>query len=326
MSTFYLGIDIAKDKFDVCLIHDEQKWSGVFTNDKKGFHQLDEWLAKRVDEKLQTCMESTGRYGEKLAAHLHQAGHRVAVVNPSRIKHYAQSQLRRNKTDKIDAAVIADFCRSQKTHQWHPPSEAEVTLRQLARRYDNLVTDRTREKNRLKAGDLAEAVQASIAAHLTFLNEQIAIVLVQIQDHIDRHPDLKSKQVLLQSIPGIGQKTSAILLAEMPDTHQMSAKQIAAFAGLTPEQLSSGKYRRRQDTLSKLGSVSLRTALYMPALSARRFNPITHALAERLEKKGKLPMTIIAAVMRKLLVLAFGVLKSGQSFDPDFATKTQIGA
>lgn len=326
MSTFYLGIDIAKDKFDVCLLYDEQKWSGVFTNDEKGFRKLDQWLDNRVDGKLQTCMESTGRYGEKLAAHLHQADHRVAVVNPSRIKHYAQSQLRRNKTDKIDAAIIADFCRSQKTHEWQPASEAEVTLRQLARRYDNLVTDRTREKNRLKAGDLAVAVQASIEAHLTFLNEQIKIVLVQIQDHIDQYPDLKSQQALLKSIPGIGQKTSAILLAEMPDIQQISAKQIAAFAGLTPEQLSSGKYRRRQDTLSKLGSVSLRTALYMPALSAMRFNPITQALAERLEKKGKLPMTIIAAVMRKLLVLAYGVLKSGQPFNPNFATKTQIGA
>lgn len=326
MTTFYLGIDIAKDKFDVCLLHDTQKWSGIFTNDEKGFRKLDEWLGNRVDGKLQTCMEATGRYGEKLAAHLHQAGHRVAVVNPSRIKHYAQSQLRRNKTDKIDAAIIADCCRSQKTHEWHPPSEAEVTLRQLARRYDNLVTDRTREKNRLKAGDLAEAVQASIEAHLTFLNEQIEIVLVQIQDHIDQHPDLKSKQTLLKSIPGIGQKTSAILLAEIPNTQQLSAKQMAAFAGLTPEQLSSGKYRRRKNTLSKLGSVSLRTALFMPALSAMRFNPITQALAERLEKKGKLPMTIIAAVMRKLLVLAYGVLKSSQPFDPDFATKTQIRA
>ncbi len=141
------------------------------------------------------------------------------------------------------------------------------------------MTDRTREKNRLKAGDLAEAVQASIEAHLTFLNEQIEIVCAQLQDHIDQNPDLKSKQFLLESIPGIGRKTSAILLAEMPNSERMSAKQMAAFAGLTPEQLASGKYRRRQDSLSKLGSVTLRTALYMPALSAMRFNPITQALA-----------------------------------------------
>ena len=246
MTTFYLGIDIAKDKFDVCLLQDAQKWSGVFTNNEKGFCKLDEWLAKRVDGKLQTCMEATGRYGEKLAAHLHQVGHRVAVVNPARIKHYAQSQLRRNKTDKIDAAIIADFCRTQKTHEWQPPSESEVILKQLARRYDNLVTDRTREKNRLKAGDLAEAVQASIEAHLAFLSGQIEIVVAQLQDHIDQNPSLKRKQILLESIPGIGRKTSAILLAEMPNPERMSAKQMAAFAGLTPEQLASGKYRRRK--------------------------------------------------------------------------------
>lgn len=324
MAIYYLGIDIAKDKFDVCLLHDVQKWSGVFTNDKKGFRKLDEWLDSRVDGKLQTCMESTGRYGEKLAAHLYQAGHRVAVVNPSRIKHYAKSQMRRNKTDKIDATVIADFCRTQNIHEWTPPTEAEVILKQLTRRYDNLVTDRTREKNRLKAGDLVATVQTSIEAHVTFLNEQIKMVLAQIQDHIDQHPDLKSKRDLLESIPGIGSKTAAILLAEMPAPQQFSAKQMSAFAGLTPEQLASGKYRRQRDTLSKLGSVTLRTALYMPALSAMRCNPIAEALAQRLEKKGKLPMTIIAAVMRKLLVLAYGVLKSGLPFDSNFAAKRKL--
>ena len=324
-TTFHLGIDIAKEKFDVCLLHGDEKWSGIFSNDEDGFQKLAAWLSNRVDGELQTCMEATGRYGEKLAAHLHEAGHRVSVVNPARIKHYAQSQLRRNKTDKIDAAIIADFCRTQKTHEWHPPSVAEVTLTQLVRRYDNLMADRTREKNRLKAGELADAVQASIEAHLTFLNEQIELVYTQIQEHIDQHPDLKSKRALLESIPGIGKKTAAILLAEMPNPQQFSAKQMAAFAGLTPEQLASGKYRRRRDTLSKLGSVTLRTALYMPALSALRFNPITEALAQRLEKKGKSPMTIIAAVMRKLLVIAYGVLKSGQPFDPDFATRPNLG-
>lgn len=323
---FYLGIDVAKEKFDVCLLQDDQRWSGTFSNDAAGFAKLDMWLANRVDGQVQACMEATGRYGEQLAAHLHAAGHRVSIVNPARIKHYAKSQLRRNKTDKIDAAIIADFCRTQTTHEWQPPNKAEMTLVQLVRRYDNLIADRTREKNRLQAGELAEVVLASIEAHLVFLNEQIETVYTQIQEHIDQHPDLKSKRTLLESIPGIGRKTAAILLAEMPNPQQLSAKQMAAFAGLTPEQLASGNYRRRRDTLSKLGSVTLRTALYMPALSAMRFNPITQALTERLQKQGKLPMTIIAAVMRKLLVLAYGVLKSGQPFNPNFATKTQISA
>lgn len=321
----YLGIDMAKEKFDVCLLHDGQQWSGTFSNDAPGLDKLDIWLTNRVEGQIEACMEATGRYGEGLAAHLHECGHRVSIVNPARIKHYAKSQMRRNKTDKIDAAIIADFCRTQKTHEWQPPNEAEVTLKQLVRRYDNLVSDRTREKNRLQAGDLAEAVQASIDAHVTFLNEQIKVVLAQIQDHIDQHPDLKSKRDLLESIPGIGKKTAAILLAEMPNPQQFSAKQMAAFAGLTPEQLASGKYRRRKDTLSKLGSVTLRTTLYMPALSAMRFNPITEALAKRLEEKGKLPMTIIAAVMRKLLVLAYGVLKSGHPFDSNYAAKRKLG-
>lgn len=326
MTIFYLGIDIAKDKFDVCLLHDDQKWSGVFTNDKSGFCKLDKWLTKRVNGKLWACMEATGRYGENLALHLHQVGYRVSVVNPARIKHYARSQMRRNKTDQLDAAVIADFCRSQKTHEWHPPTEAELTLKQLVNRLNSLVTDQTREKNRLQAGALADPVQASIEAHLAFLDEQIELVETQIQNHIDLHSDLKHKQTLLESIPGIGKKTSAILIAEMPNPKHLSGKQMAAYAGLTPEQLSSGNYRRQQDKLSKLGRVSLRTALYMPALSAMRYNPITQALAQRLREKGKRPMTIVAAVMRKLLILAYGVIKSGQPFDPDFSVNVQISS
>lgn len=326
MNIYNLGIDIAKEKFDVCLLHDEQRWSGSFTNDPVGFRKLDNWLVKRVDGELRACMEATGRYGEKLALHLHEAGHRVSVVNPARIKNYARSQLLRNKTDHLDAAVIADFCRTQKTHEWQPPTQAEMTLKQLVNRLQSLVTDQTREKNRLQAGDLAEPVQTSIEAHLAFLVEQIALVETQIQNHIDQHPDLKNKQILLESIPGIGKKTSAILLAELPNSTHLSSKQIAAFAGLTPEQLSSGKYHRSQDKLSKIGRVSLRTALYMPALSAMRYNPIALALAERLRKKGKQPMTIIAAVMRKLLVLAYGILKSGQPFDPDFAVNVQFNS
>ena len=324
MNTFCLGIDIAKEKFDVHLLHKKQKWSGTFNNTEAGFRKLDKWLEKRAEGYMWVCMEATGRYGEKLAAHLYQVGHRVAVVNPARIKRYGESQLRRNKTDPLDAALIADFCRTQDTHQWHPPTEAEATLKQLVHRLDSLITDQTREKNRLQAGDLATLVHDSIEAHLDFLQEQIDLVTTQIQEHIDDHPDLKRQQDLLESIPGIGSKTSAILLAELPNPHHLSSKQVAAYAGLTPEQLASGSYRRKQDRLSKLGRGTLRAALYMPALSAMRHNPITQALAERLQKRGKRPMTIVAAVMRKLLILAYGVLKSGQTFDPNFVVNIQV--
>ncbi len=326
MTTFYLGIDIAKEKFDVCLLHDEQKWSGVFNNDQSGFRKLDKWMTKRIDDNLHACMEATGRYGEKLAAHLYQANYRVAVVNPFRIKRQGESNLQRNKTDKLDAALIADFCRTQKTTEWHPPTEAEATLKQLVHRLDSLVIDQTREKNRLKAGDLAKPVSDSIKAHLAFLKEQLELVITQTQEFVDQQPDLKEKQALLETIPGIGKKTAFVLLAEIPNPKLLSGKQLAAYAGLTPEQLASGKYRRKQDKLSKMGRVSLRTALYMPSLSAMRFNPITLALAERLRDRGKKPMTIVAAVMRKLLVLAYGVLKTGQPFDPNFAVNVQINA
>lgn len=327
MNHSFLGIDISKDTFNVHLLANQSSWSGEFANSSQGFKQLHKWLKKRQVDQLHACMEATGSYGEELAYFLHGQGYQVSVVNPKIIKHYGLSKMQRNKTDKLDAKLIAEYCQKEKPRPWQPPSEAERTLKALTRRLETLIADRTREKNRLGAQTYPQAVQASLEETVAFYDQQIQKVEAQIQDHIDQHPDeLKERQQLLTSIPGIGNKTAAILLGELPDLALFkTVKQVTAFAGLTPKQLQSGKINRTGG-IYKLGSRHLRTALYFPALTGKIHNPVLRQMAARLAERGLTGMSAVAALMRKLLQLVYGVLKSERPFDPDYVVNVQVTA
>jgi len=320
-----LGIDIAKDKFDIALYKGKKLVAtGQFDNTPAGFKKLSKWLKKKAADQVWACMESTGRYGDALALYLHQQGYPVSMVNPARIKKYAESKLQRNKTDKMDAKTIADFCRTQEPGLWMPPAPEKRKLQEMVRRLSALVKEQTRETNRLKAGIESEVVKESIEANLEFLGAQIAGLEEQIQNHIEQYPDLKRDRELLTSIKGIGDKTAAIILGELPDVDNFDkAGQVVAYAGLSPSQHTSGSSIHKKSKLTKTGNQNIKTALYFPALSAMQHNPIVKALALRLEEKGKEKMVIVGAAMRKLLQLAYGVLKSGQPFDPNYATKMQ---
>jgi transposase len=159
----------------------------------------------------------------------------------------------------------------------------------------------------------------SIEAHIAFLDEQIAEIEKGMQDLIDQHPDLRQKRDLLISIPGIGDITAANFIAEVPDVNRFeSAAQLAAYAGLTPRHHQSGSSIHRSGHLGKTGNKHLRSALFLPAITAMRFNPILRSLVARLETRGKSRMTIVGAAMRKLAHLAYGVLKHQRPFDPDY--------
>ncbi len=318
-----LGIDIAKDKFDVALYKGKKLVAtGKFANTPAGFKKLSKWLKNKAADQVWACMESTGRYGDALALYLHQQGHQVSLVHPARIKKYAESKLHRNKTDKMDAKTIADFCRTQEPSLWTPPAPEKRKLQEMVRRLSALVKEQTRETNRLKAGLESEVVKESIEANLEFLGAQITRLEEQIQSHIEQYPDLKRNRDLLTSIKGIGDKTAAIILGELPDVDNFDKSgQAVAYAGLSPSQHTSGSSVHKKSKLTKTGNQNIKTVLYFPALSAMQHNPIVKALALRLEEKGKEKMVIIGAAMRKLLQLAYGVLKSGQPFDPNFATK-----
>jgi len=323
-----LGIDIAKNKFDVALFQGKQHLaSGQFTNNAAGFKKLSRWLQNKAPDPVWACMEATGRYGDALAAYLHQQKFSVSMVNPARIKKYAESQLQRNKTDKLDAAIIADFCRTQEPRLWTPPPPEKQQLKEMVRRLNTLIKERTREQNRLKSGPQSAVVRDSLETSLTFLATQITTLEAQLQTHIQQDPALKRSQDLLVSIKGIGAKTAAIILGELPEiTKFTKSGQVVAYAGLSPRQHTSGSSVHKRSRLTKIGNQNLKTALYFPALSAIRCNPPVRALAVRLEKRGKTGMTIVGAAMRKLLQLAYGVLKSGQPFDPHYVAKMPAAA
>jgi len=314
-----LGIDIAKAKFNVTLLFpDGRRRRKACANSPAGCAELVAWMTRQGASHVHACLEATGTYGELLATTLVEAGHRVSVLNPAIIHHYAKSQLARAKTDRVDADVIADYAAKENPPAWTPLPREVRELQALVRRLDALLGMQTDERNRAQAGLLTPAVRESIDAVLRHLEEQIAAVRQQIRQHMDQHPGLRTQRDLLTSIPGIGEATAALLLAELFNKAFTSARQAAAFAGVVPRPNDSGTHQGRR-VLCKLGPGRLRKGLYFPAIAALRFNPSLQPLAYRLRGAGKPPMLIIGAAMRKLIHLAFGVLKSGRAYDASLA-------
>jgi len=312
-----LGIDVSKADFHAFLIDGNQTAKKSFSNTTAGFKQLQHWLRNRGAREIFACMEATGSYWEALALHLHEAGHQVSVVNPSRTKAYAQSELLRAKTDAVDAAMIARFAQAQNPALWRPPAPETRLLQDLVRHLEHLKTNRAEQKVRLQTPGLQPVVKTSIRKLIAALDGQIREFEKAIDDHIDGHPGLKEQRALLVSIDAIGDTTAALILAEIPNISQFySGRAVAAYAGLSPKTKQSGSSIRGRGAVCKTGNARLRKALYFPALTAMRFNPILKAFADRLALRGKPPMVIVVAVMRKLLVLAYGVLKSGRHFEP----------
>jgi transposase len=285
-----------------------------------GCEHLLDWLSKQGIERVHACLEATGTYGEALSLFLYEAGHTVSVVNPAAIKAFAGSRLSRTKTDKVDAELIARFCLAQAPPLWTPLPAEVRELQALVRRLESLIEMRVAEENRLSSGITVEMVRESVEAHLTYFHEQIKRCEELIRNHINSNPTLKQHSELLDSIPGIAETTAALLLSEITDiTQYRSARQVAAYAGLVPRERQSGTSVRGRTRLSKIGNARLRRALYFPALTALRCSPFFQQWAERLQKRGKSKMSVICAVMRKLVHVAYRVLKSGKEFDPEWA-------
>ena len=313
-----LGIDISKKRFDVALLRDNKLKQKKFDNTPKGFVALEKWLAFHKVTDVHACMEATGGYGEALAECLADLGVLVSVVNPARIKGYAQSEQMRNKTDKLDAAVIARFCLALNPKPWQPLPRKNRVLRDYARRLEALGTMRQQESNRLE--NASELITKQLNTHIEFLDKEIDAVKQLIRKHIDNDPDLKKNKALLESIPGVGEATISVILSEFGDISQFrNAKALAAFIGVAPKVRQSGTSLTGRGMMSKMGRSRLRKAFYMPALVALRFNPIIMDMKKRLTKAGKPKMTIVGAAMRKLVHIIFGVLKSNTPFSANYA-------
>jgi transposase len=311
-----LGIDISKDSFHVELSVNHKLRHRRFLNRPEGFAELCVWLAKHKAPMVHVCLEATGPYSEPLALYLHEQGHTVSVVNPAQIKAFGQSELLRNKDDRPDAGLIRRFCEKQQPPAWTPAPLHFRELQALTRHLENLLETRQQQLNRLET-TTAKPVRQSLRKLVTHLDAEIKRTEQQIDDHVDRYPDLKEQSQLLESIPGIGKRTATRLLAEIENISQYkSARQVAAYAGLTPRNNRSGTFRG-QTRLSKTGNARVRKALFLPAMVAKRHNPVVRSFCQRLAQHGKTKMQLVGAAMRKLIHIAFGVLKSGKVFDPN---------
>lgn len=323
-ATYVVGIDVAKRKLDIALLINGKTKSKVFDNTPAGHALLQQWLAERgtAQDHTHICMEATGPYSEAVAIALVEAGWRVSVVNPARIKGFAQGELARNKTDRADASLLACFCAAMRPSLWTPPSAAWRELRGWVDRLQALKDMHQQESNRMEA-HLASGQAALVKAvqiHLDWLSKQIADLERNIDDHIDRNPDLKHDAELLRSIPGLGTTTVAKVLAYAGDVRRFAnAKALAAFIGVTPRQRLSGSSVKGRTMMSRTGHADLRRALYMPGLVARRHNPVLKVFGDRLSVTGLAPKAVVGAVMRKLAHLIYGVIKSGRPFDATVA-------
>ncbi|MDH0704896.1 IS110 family transposase [Pseudomonas toyotomiensis] len=320
--TAVVGIDIAKHTFDIATLQSNGKHrtKAKMPNDLKGFEALQQWLLKHAEPQAWIVMEATGIYHEALAEWLFKQGYRVCVLNPAQPAFYARSQLQRVKTDKVDAKLLADYGSRHlaELRSWQPEAPEIRRLRALVHRLKDIQELEQIERNRLESAQESK-VRDSIQSVLDHLKKQTDETLKAIKQLFDDNDDLRGKRDLLTSIDGIADRTAALLLAELGDIQRFdSSKAVTAFSGLNPRLQESGKHKGHV-RISRMGSARLRAGLYMPAVSSLTHNRAIREMAERMKAKGKAGKQIACAAMRKLLCIAYGVLKSGRPFEPTLA-------
>lgn len=324
---FYLGMDVAKAKLDCCLLLDDthgKRKTKVVSNTKSGVADLLAWVAKQdcCLTELHVVMEGTGVYHEQAALALADAGVTVSIVNPAQVKDFGRGLAVRTKTDGVDSFVLARYGALLKPKAWTPPAPEARVLQALLSRRDAITQDLQRERNRQEkasATDTPDRIQKSIADSIEFLVKQLAVLQLDIDEHIKGHPGLKDDLALLQSIPAVGPQVGGNLLSVMHSHAFESAEQLAAYLGLVPVERQSGSSVRGRARLSKAGPARIRAILYMAAVVATRWNPHIKAVYARLLARGKSKMSAIGAAMRKLVHLCFGVLKTRKPYQPDYA-------
>ena len=322
----FTGIDVSKEKFDVCWLRDiktGKKKTKVFKNTRAGHQQAQDWLLNNLKVPAQDIvitLEPTGVYHEALMYFLHDCGFQVLLVNPGKARKYAQSLNQIHKTDKLDAVTLAWYGHAQqhKLTLWQPEAPEIRELKVMIRRLDALEKDLQREQNRQEAAQVSlssDRVAQSLKDMIETLKAEIERLQQDIDNHIDRFPELKRNRQLLQSIKGIGTVMSRELVYLFASKRFKSAKQAAAYIGLIPKLRESGKLKGRT-MLSKIGSARIRAKLYMAAVCASTHNPDIKAQKARLLKAGKVKMQALGAAMRKLIQICFGVIKHQCEYQP----------
>lgn len=318
---FFLGIDVGKADLFCYLLGPKEPVACRFDNSDKGITDLIGWLEKiAAPVEITACLEQTGHYGIKISKALHQHQiHSLFLVNPRQIKAFGEQKLRRNKSDTADAKLIARFLESEHSElrPWEPRSIENERITELSRYSESIVREVAKLKTRCESAR-EPAIQRSLKRRIKIGEKEIKDIRDRITKIIGSKDDLKEDHDLLSSIPGMGPITCQIMIAEFPEIALFkSARELAAWAGLTPRHFVSGTSGRTTTPITKIGSANLRRALFMPAMNARVFNPILKEFGDRLQENGKKRKQVIIAIMRKLIHQAYGILKSREPYNPE---------
>lgn len=312
-----VGIDVSKDKLDVCVLEEGRERLFTVGNDKAGHAEL----LRRTPPGARFCMEATGAYHYGLAVSLCRSGRTVSVADPRRVKHYGLAIGALQKTDRCDAKVIARFCLSLSPAPWSLSDPVVRELAALDRRLEDIAGLANQESNRLEDEWLPAEVRKGVKAVLRLLERQAKALRARMLELVASHERLAGDFALLLTVPGVGERAAAGLLAHAGDLASYdSAEGLAAKAGLHPVLRRSGSSVDKRSKISKAGSAPLRKRFYMPALVAVRHNPSVKAFYERLLANGKNKKAALVACERKLLMICYGVVKNQRPFDPGHLT------
>ncbi len=312
-----LGLDIACASFVAALHLDAARvLTATFPNHPGGFRRLRTWLYQHFSGQVRAGLEATGIYARPLAHWLHAHGHAVHLLNPARVVAYARAIGQRNKTDPADARTLAAYVAAHQLPVWTPPPPAHATLQAHTRLHHQLGVQRQQLKNQLHAAPAC--VRAHLQRVLAAIEAELHQVRLAIAAHLRAHPTLAEQVRRLATVPGVGEWTATVTVAELPPvTAASDARALAAWCALTPVRHQSGQ-RERPAHLGRAGNLLLRQALHMPALVAKRYNPVLRAFAARLATRGKRHGAILGAVAHKLLRILIGLLRHQRDFDPNW--------
>lgn len=303
MSRAFVGVDVSKGRLDVCALPGGEAKS--LSNDRVGQAELVAWVGGMGPSLV--VLEATGGYEREALLALHDAGIDVALVNPRQVRDFAKGIGQLAKTDALDAAVLAQFARLVDPSPTPPTSAKQRELDALVTRRRQLLETRVAEKSR---GEQASDrfIQQTLQRIIQAIDRELKAVEQRIIRLLQDDEPWKRKLELLLSAPGVGQTVAATLLSELPELGRLNRHEIAALAGVAPFARDSGSAQRRRSTWG--GRRSVRSVLYMAALTARRCNPVIKAFAARLAAKGKSFKAVQIACIRKLLVILNAMLKS----------------
>lgn len=305
----FVGIDLGKDRLDLATADLSCRHS--FDNSPAGIASILTLLEKLKPQRI--VVEASGPYDRNLVALCLEKSLPICRIQPAQARAFAKARGQKAKTDAIDAHLLALYAQAMIPAPLQPKTKAQEELDALVLRRRQLVDTRAQEACRLESAPNA-FVQEDIHALMRRLHDSIKKIDKKIAKLIDKDQDLSGKHEILTSVPGVGNTTSATLLAETPELGTLDRKQISSLAGVAPFNNDSGRMAGKRSISG--GRQSVRSSLYMATLTARRHNPQIQSFSERLTAAGKPFKVMMVACMRKLLTILNAMVRDGTSFKP----------